>query len=269
VGNEHALSDDVRRLVEIVGRLRGPGGCPWDREQTRATLRPYVTEEAFEVVEALDSGDPAKIREELGDLLFQVVLHAQLSAERGEFDFRAVAAGLADKLVRRHPHVFGAETAKDAAAVEQRWEAIKRDEKTARGADNSAASAVDGIPVALPALSRAQKVQDRAARTGFEWPDARSALAKLDEERRELEAALAAGNSAEVERELGDLLFAAVSVGRAARVNAEDALRGTIRRFLSRFKDVEAAATRAGSELKQLSADALRRLWDEAKSREG
>ncbi|HVY62606.1 MAG TPA: nucleoside triphosphate pyrophosphohydrolase [Planctomycetota bacterium] len=267
MGNEHALSEAVGRLVEVVARLRGPGGCPWDREQTRATLRPYVTEEAFEVVEALDTGDAAKIREELGDLLFQVVLHAQLSAERGEFDFREVAAGLAEKLVRRHPHVFGAETAKDAAAVEQRWEAIKRDERSARGAGDSA-SVLDGVPTALPALSRAQKVQDRAARVGFEWPDAAAALAKLDEERRELGEAIASRDAAAIERELGDLLFAAVSAGRAARVHAEDALRGTIRRFTMRCTDLESSAARAGRDLQALSGDELRRLWEAAKSRE-
>jgi MazG family protein len=266
VGKDPSLTD-IQRLVDVVARLRGPGGCPWDREQTRATLRPYVTEEAFEVVEALDSGDAGRIREELGDLLFQVVLHAQLSAERGEFDFLSVAAGLADKLVRRHPHVFGEEWAKDAAAVEARWEAIKRDERTARGAGASA-SVLEGVPVALPALSRAQKVQERAARVGFEWPDAKSCLAKLDEERAELDRALASGDRAAVEREMGDLLFAAVSVARAAKVSAEDALRGTIHRFSARFAHIEAAAARAGRELKDLSPDDLGRLWVEAKSRE-
>ena len=255
----------MARLIDVVARLRGEGGCPWDREQTRASLRPYVIEEAFEVVEALDSGETRRIREELGDLLFQVVLHAQLSAERGEFDLGDVAGDLAEKLVRRHPHVFGAERAKDAAAVAVRWEELKRGERAAKG---EPPSALAGVPVALPALSRAQKVQDRAARTGFEWPTLAAALAKVDEERRELGEALAAGDPAAIEAELGDLLFSVVSVARAAKLNAEDALRGTIRRFGERFVRVEAAVLHSGREMRELTPAELGRLWDEAKSGE-
>jgi tetrapyrrole methylase family protein/MazG family protein len=258
-----AAPDPVARLIEIVARLRGEGGCPWDRAQTRATLRPYVLEEAYEVVEALDSGDAGKIREELGDLLFQVVLHAQLSRERGEFAFEDVARTLAEKLVRRHPHVFGDAVAENSAAVEKRWEELKREERAAKGEPD--ASVLSGVPVALPALARAQKVQERAARVGFDWSAARDVLAKLDEERGEVERAMESGDAAAIEHEVGDLLFTVVNLARKTGVNSEDALRGAIGRFTERFRHIETAASRAGSSLKDLSLQDLDRLWDEAK----
>lgn len=263
-------SEPMSRLVSLVARLRGEGGCPWDRAQTRESLRRYVLEEAYEVVDAIDGGDAAKIREELGDLLFQVVLQSQLASERGEFDLAAVARTLAEKLVRRHPHVFSTgekivlRQAQDArcekAEAERRWEAQKQAERR-----QSPPSALDGVPAALPALARAQKVQERAARTGFDWEKIADVLAKLDEERRELDDALAQGRAAEIEHELGDLLFSAVNLARFAGKSAEDALRAATRRFERRFSSMEEAAARAGRALRDMSLAEMDALWEEAK----
>jgi MazG family protein len=252
----------LRELAAVVGRLRGEGGCPWDRAQTRESLRRYVLEEAYEVVDAIDGGDPARIRDELGDLLFQVVLQSQLASERREFDLAAVARGLAEKIVRRHPHVFGGAQAADAAEVERRWEEQKREERREAGL---APSALAGVPAALPALARAQKVQERAARVGFDWERVEDVLAKLDEERRELAEALAAKDEHALDHELGDLLFTAVNAARRAGRNAEDALRAATARFERRFAFVEEAARRAGRELRDMGLAEMDALWDEAK----
>jgi MazG family protein len=249
-------------LLSVMARLRGEGGCPWDREQTRESLRPFLVEEAYEVLEALESGDSARIREELGDLLFQVVFHAQLARERGEFTMADVLGALVEKMVRRHPHVFGDRTVGSATEALAQWEAIKQAE------GGPGRSALHGIPRSLPGLLRAQRIQHRASRVGFDWPEPLAALDKVREEVGELEAALHEGNAAAVRDEIGDLLFAAVNVARLAEVDPEGALQGAIERFRSRFQQMESAADDSGRELRSLTLEEMERLWAEAKSRE-
>jgi tetrapyrrole methylase family protein/MazG family protein len=249
-------------LLSVMARLRGEDGCPWDREQTRESLRPFLVEETYEVLEALDTGDRARIMEELGDLLFQVVFHAEIASERREFTMGDLLAALVDKMVRRHPHVFGdrrLDTAREALA---QWEAIKQAEGGPRR------SALHGIPRSLPGLLRAQRIQHRAARIGFDWPDPAGALDKVREEVDELSAALRDGEAARVGDEVGDLLFAVVNVARLAAVDPEAALQGTIERFRARFQRMEEAAGADGHELGSLTLDEMERLWAEAKARE-
>lgn len=252
----------IDQLTEIVAKLRGPGGCPWDREQTHASLRAGLIEEAHEVVAAIDSGDDANLREELGDLLLQSVFHAQLAAEEGRFTFDDVAREIATKLVRRHPHVFAADHCADSAAVLQRWEEIKRAEK-----GDAPASALDGIPGGLPALMHAQKTQKKAARLGFDWPDAAPVFDKLHEEISELRTALSASAApvAEIEDELGDLLFTVVNLARKLQLDAETALQRSTRKFSARFRAVEQLATGRGIVLEKLALAELDLLWDEVK----
>jgi MazG family protein len=253
------------RLVDVMARLRGPGGCPWDREQTPETLRPYVLEEAYEVVDAIDGGDAASLRDELGDLLLQVVFQAQLAAESGRFTIADVAAAIVDKLERRHPHVFGSARVEGADDVVRNWKRIKAEERRAAGDDGMFA----GVPAALPALTRAQQVGERAAQSGLDWEDARGALAKVREELAEIEAALAAGNRAAAGCELGDLLLAVTSVARHLDVAAELALRGATSRFVDRVRRVEAAAREAGRALEELDPQEIDRLWQAAKAGSG
>jgi len=252
----------IDQLTEIVAKLRGPGGCPWDREQTHATLRAGLLEEAHEVVAAIDNRDDANLREELGDLLLQSVFHAQLAAEEGRFTFDDVAREIAAKLVRRHPHVFAADHCADSAAVLQRWEEIKRAEK-----GDAPASALDGIPGGLPALMHAQKTQKKAARLGFDWPDAAPVFDKLHEEISELRTAISDPESADsnVEDELGDLLFTVVNLARKLHLDAETALHRGTRKFAARFRAVEQLAGVRGIALEKLSLPELDRLWDEVK----
>src|SRR5512139_4335901 len=201
--SEHAPS--FEDLVAIMDRLRGPDGCPWDREQTLRTLRPYVLEETYEVLEAIDAGDPREHCEELGDLLLQIVFQAQLASEEKQFDFADVAEAISNKLVSRHPHVFGDSNVKDAEAVLRQWAALKRKEKEARGGGQSV---LEGVPREMPALARAERLTEKASRIGFDWPDAAGARAKVAEELAELDEAMASGDRARMEDELGDTLFA-------------------------------------------------------------
>ena len=212
----------VARLRDIVARLRAPDGCPWDREQTHATLRSSAIEEVYEMVEAIDAGDDPHFKEELGDLLLQVVMHAQIAGEEGRFTLEEVAAEIADKLVRRHPHVFGEMRLGDSEAVLQQWDQIKRAERESKGAPADA-SALDGVSRALPALMRAEKVQKRAARVGFDWDALHAVVEKIREEVLEVEQEIASGDRARLEDELGDLLFAVVNLTRKARVRGGDA----------------------------------------------
>ncbi len=257
------------RLAEIIARLRAPGGCPWDREQTHATLRTHLLEEACETMDAIDSGDDEHLCEELGDLLMQPVLHAQIAAEEGRFDIVDVIEGISDKLVRRHPHVFGEVQVADSGEVLVNWDAIKQQEKAKKG--QSAASILSGVPNTLPALSQAMEISKKAAKSGFEWPDMDGVLAKLREEIAELEAELkdeSLSKEAARERigeELGDLLFTAVNVARWRKVDPELALRDTIRRFQGRFEKMEAAAREQGTTLENLSPDEWDALWNAAK----
>lgn len=243
-------------LVEVIERLLGPDGCPWDRAQSPESMRRFVLEEAFELVEAIDAGDPGALREELGDLLMQVVLLGELARARGWFTTDDAIEGIRDKLVRRHPHVFADATARDAAEVLERWEAIKRTEKAGRGL-------LDGVPVTMPALARAVAIGEKAARVGYDWADAQGVRAKIDEELAELDAA----DSPEAEeRELGDLLFALASYARKRGHDPEAALRRALARFTARMGAVERAAAADGVALEALDADALDRLWQRAKA---
>jgi len=252
----------IEQLRAIVACLRAPEGCPWDREQTHASLRSGLLEEAYEVVEAINKADDANLREELGDLLLQSVFHAQIAAEEGRFDFDHVAREISEKLVRRHPHVFGPDSCADSDAVLKRWDEIKRIEKGA-----AAESALDGVPGGLPALLRAQKVQKKAAKVGFDWSEASPVLAKIREELDEIEAELAAGHAARIEDEVGDLLFSVVNLSRKLKLDAETALHGATGKFIARFREVEVLARDRGLALEKMSLPELDALWDEVKAR--
>jgi MazG family protein len=245
-----------------MARLRGPDGCPWDREQTLETLRPYVLEETYEVLEAIDDGDPRAHREELGDLLLQIVFQAQLARERGDFDFADVATAIADKLVSRHPHVFGDAEVESSEAVLKQWAALKREEKRAKGGGKSV---LEGVPRALPALARAERLTEKASRIGFDWPDAAGPRAKIDEELAELDEAIATGDPRRVEDELGDVLFAVANLARKLAIPPEEALRRAVTRFVARFEYVEAGLERAGIGHGDASLEQMDALWSEAK----
>jgi MazG family protein len=255
----------VERLLSIMERLRGPQGCPWDREQTLRTLRPYVLEETYEVLEAIDAEDPGEHCEELGDLLLQIVFQAQLRKEEGRFEFADVAEAISNKLVSRHPHVFGNADAKDAEAVLRQWAALKREEKKAKGAGESV---LEGVPREMPALARADRLTEKASRIGFDWPDAGGARAKLAEEVAELDEAIARGERDAVEHELGDVLFALANLSRKLGVPPEEALRGAVARFISRFSYVERELARRGVPHGAATLAEMDALWDEAKALE-
>jgi len=241
--------------------LLGPDGCPWDREQTLQTLRQYVIEEAHEVVDAIDRGTPELLREELGDLLLQVVFQAALTEQKGWFDIDGVVDAICDKLVRRHPWVFGDEVVGDASGAVNSWEAIKAAEKQERGA-------LDGVPVALPSLLRAVRIGEKAGAVGYDWPDAGGPRAKIDEELRELDEAAASQDRAALEHELGDVLFALATYGRKQGLDPEAALRGSLNRFSSRFEHCELAARANGKSLRDYDAPKLDELWERAKAEE-
>ena len=253
----------LEQLLRIMARLRAPDGCPWDREQSHATLRQSVIEEAYEVAAAINSGDDANLREELGDLLLQVVFHAQMASERGDWNFDAVASGIVEKLVRRHPHVFGSENASDSAAVLTRWEEIKRAEKGTA----ATASALDGVSEGLPSLMRAEKVQKKAAKVGFDWSELPPVVAKVREEIAEVEGAL--GDTEKVEEEVGDLLFAVVNLARKLKVDGEVALQRATDKFATRFREVEAVARERGLALEKMTLAEMDEIWDEVKARRG
>ena len=260
------MSDSIERLLSLMRRLRDPGhGCPWDRAQTPATLVRHTLEEAYEVADCIEREDWRELPGELGDLLFQVVFYAQIGAEQGSYTFDDVVDGIVEKLTRRHPHVFGDEPVLDAAAQAARWEQIKAVE---RGARPGGAAALDGVPLGLPALTRAAKLQARAARHGFDWPALAPVREKLDEELDELDAALARGDRDEVRHELGDLLFTCVNLARHLDLDAEAALREATRRFTRRFGAIEQAAVAQGRRLASLSAAEMEALWEKAKAEE-
>jgi MazG family protein len=257
------------RLLAIMARLRDKErGCPWDREQDFATIAPYTIEEAYEVADAIARGDTAALKDELGDLLFQVVFHARMAEEAGLFDFADVAAAIADKMVRRHPHVFGTAAIASAAAQTAAWEEYKANERAARAkAAGRGESVLDGVALALPALLRAAKIQRRAARIGFDWPEPRPVVAKLIEEIAELEAELEAGAApARIEDEIGDLLFAAANLARQLEIDPEAALRRATAKFERRFRRIEALAAERGV---GRDLEALEALWQEVKRGEG
>jgi tetrapyrrole methylase family protein/MazG family protein len=253
------------RLVEIMAKLRSPDGCPWDRAQDRTSLKPYLLEEAYEVLEAIEAGVPHRLQEELGDLLFQVIFHAQLARERGEFDIYDILAGTIAKMTRRHPHVFGEATASTPQEALQNWEEIKRQEKAAE----QSTSVLDGVPRQLPALLRAQRLQDKAARVGFDWERIEQVWEKLDEELAELRSAAAAPDRARVEEELGDALFALVNVARFLEINPDEALHKTTTKFIQRFQYIERQLSRQGKTPKQATLAEMDALWEQAKRQEG
>lgn len=266
-----ANTQDIGRLLRIMARLRDPGrGCPWDLAQDFSTIAPYTIEEAYEVADAVDRGDLDDLRGELGDLLLQVVFHAQMASEQGAFGFGEVVASICDKLERRHPHVFGEASVDDAAAVSANWEAIKRREREAAGEQDR--SALAGIARGLPEWQRAVKLQSRAARTGFDWPDPTPVLAKAAEELQEVREAFArlpqTGDRAELEEELGDLLFVVANLARHAKVDPGTALRRANLKFERRFRAMEAMAVSRGQAFDQLDLDAQENLWDEVKAME-
>jgi len=247
-------------LVQVMRRLRGEGGCPWDQAQTHETLRKWLVEECYEAVDAIDRGDMTALCEELGDVLLQIAFHAQIASESGAFDADDVIAGIVRKLVNRHPHVFGSASAADAAEVERNWEAIKRAEKAGR------TSVLDGVPASLPALHRAAELGRRAAAAGFDWERVEDVLAKIEEEMRELRACLGSGAPEEVRHEIGDLLFAVTNLARWADVDPEEALREMLGRFVARFRRIEQAASEAGRDLNDLTLAEMDQIWERAKA---
>ena len=249
----------VKDLEEIVRLLRAPGGCPWDAEQTHQSIRRNFLEEAYEAVEAIDEGSTEHLKEELGDVLLQVVFHALMEQEAGRFDLDAVADGICKKLIFRHPHVFGEVSVSGTGEVLSNWEELKRKEKGQ--ATNT--DALEAVARSLPALWRAEKVQKKAKKAGFDWPDVSGALDKLSEELEELKIAVAEGTN--VEEELGDLLFSAVNVSRFVKVDTEEALNGATDKFIGRFRKVEEEAARQGRALEGMSLAELDKLWEHAK----
>lgn len=256
----------IDRLLGVMAKLRDPeGGCPWDVEQTFATIAPYTIEEAYEVADAIERGDMDDLKSELGDLLFQSVFHARMAQEAGLFDFDDVAAAIADKLERRHPHVFGDETAQaDDKAQKARWEDIKAAERKAR----AQGGVLDDVPVGLPALTRAAKLTKRAGRVGFDWPSTDEVFDKLAEEIEELRVEIAAGDKDKAREELGDLLFVVANLARKLDVEPEDALRGANAKFARRFGFIEAELARDGRTPDQSTLEEMDRLWDAAKAAE-
>ncbi|MET0545088.1 MAG: nucleoside triphosphate pyrophosphohydrolase [Caulobacterales bacterium] len=256
------LSNAFLDVVALMKRLRDPrNGCPWDKEQTYATIAPYTIEEAYEVADAIERSDMTDLREELGDLLFQVVFHSRIAEEAGEFTIEDVMRDLVTKMTRRHPHVFGSEPERTAGEQPAHWEAIKDAERKSKGV-GAEASVLDNIPVSAPALMRAEKLAKAAAKIGFDWPDAQRVLEKLDEERAELEAAIEKGAQDEILDEMGDLLFVCANIARKLKVAPEDALRRANAKFVRRFSHVEARA-RASAQACDLAT--LEDFWLEAK----
>lgn len=261
----------IEQLLEIMTRLRAEGGCPWDREQTLASLKQYLVEECYEVVDAIDSGDPSKHEDELGDLLLQVVFQAQLRKEEGAFDFEAVARRICEKLIRRHPHIFSDVKVASASDVLQNWDKIKAVERLSAGASQDKpeqTSLISDAPRHLPALHKALHVQKRAARVGFDWSAAHDILAKIDEELAEVRAALAAGDNDAIKEEIGDLLFAVVNISRFQGLNAEEALNATVAKFIRRFRAMETLAHKDQTDFSKCTLTQMDDYWNKVKEGE-
>ncbi len=265
------MTANLDRLLDVMARLRDPEkGCPWDVEQTFATIAPYTIEEAYEVADAIQHGDMEALCEELGDLLLQVAFHSRMAEEDGAFDFDTVAAGIADKMIRRHPYVFGGETIDSVAAQKTAWEDLKKAERQAKAeAQGRTPSVLDGVPIALPGLTRAEKLCKRAARVGFDWPDAGAVFAKLDEELNELRHEVDNGGAAtRIEDEMGDLLFSVANLARHLGIDPEAAIRGTNAKFERRFQHIETRLRAGGRTPEDASLDEMDSLWNEAKAGE-
>ena len=262
--NEKNDQDNAfRQLVGLMAALRGPEGCPWDKKQTPDSLKPFLVEECYEVIDALDEGKPDKIKEELGDLLFQIIFHARIAEERGHFSIDDVITAIHEKMTRRHPHVFGDEKLATDKEVLANWEEIKKKEKG--HADRK--SVLEGVPKELPSLLRAHRLQERAARVGFDWNHLNEALPKLDEEIAEFKESLKEEDAGKIEEELGDVFFMLVNVSRFLGVNPDEALRKTISKFIHRFRYIEEHAANAGRSLNDMTLDEMEALWQEAKKK--
>lgn len=262
------MSSEIQRLREIIARLRAPGGCPWDREQTPTSLSPSLIEEAYEVVDAITREDRNDLEEELGDLLINILMQAEIAAEQEAFSLESIASSASEKLIRRHPHVFGEAVADTSDAVLTQWEEIKRAERKAKGGEIGPASLLDGVAYAFPALVRAQKIQKNAAKAGFDWERPEDVLDKIREEIAEVEAEMPRrdGTKERLAEEVGDLLFAVVNLARALSIDAESALRAATTKFEQRFRIMEAGAD--GREFSTLTMDEMNLLWEKAKQLE-
>ncbi|HMK60872.1 MAG TPA: nucleoside triphosphate pyrophosphohydrolase [Dissulfurispiraceae bacterium] len=254
--------DNFQKLVDIMVRLRSENGCPWDKVQTGETLKPYLIEETYELIEAIDEKDPAKIKEELGDLLLQIVFHAQIAKDRGEFDIYDVIEKINDKMISRHPHVFGDAKFHTPEEVTRQWQERKKEEGKLKE------SALEGVPKELPSLLRAHRLQSRAAKVGFDWSNIGDVFKKLDEELNEFREAIEKKDNKGIEDELGDIFFVLVNISRFVGVNAEEALRKTISKFISRFRYIEMKAAGRGCRLADMTLEEMDALWDEAKKGE-
>lgn len=251
--------EEFSKLIEIMNRLRAEDGCPWDREQTRETLKPYLIEETYEVIEAIEEGNPEAIKEELGDLLFQIIFHCRIASERNEFGISDVIAKIIEKMVGRHPHVFGGAEYKTSAEVLKQWEERKKEEGKNRD------SILEGIPKEMPSLLKAHRIQSRASKAGFDWNHIDGALEKMEEELHEFRNALKTKNKHEIEDEMGDVFFCLVNLSRFTGVNPEDALRKTIAKFIKRFKHIEKKAAELGKTVSDMTIEEMDAFWDEAK----
>jgi MazG family protein len=256
------ITDHFAKLCDIVAKLRAPGGCPWDREQTHESLLPALIEEAYEVAGAVRANDSANFREELGDLLLLVVMHAEIARESEQFDINGVLKDVTEKLIRRHPHVFGTSDARDSGAVLKQWESIKRSEKTGK-------HYLGNLPTALPALLRAQKTQSKVARVNFDWTDVREVIAKVEEEIQELEQAVVEQDRKSIEDEVGDLLFAVVNLARKCKLDAESALQTATNKFIARFNRLEDQLNARGKKLGDADLAEMDAIWNEIKKNAG
>ena len=254
-------TESFRKLIEIVDTLMGENGCPWDNVQTRESLKPYLVEETYEVLEALDTNDPDQIKDELGDLLYQILFHSKISSKNNEFDIKDVLDNLKEKMVRRHPHVFKEGQVNTPDQVIERWEEIKKEEKT----HSNHPSILDSVPKQLPSLLRAQKLQKKAAKEGFDWDEISDVFDKLDEEISEFKSAVLEGKGTDIQSELGDILFVLVNIAKFKKIDAEEALRSTNNKFIKRFQYIEKEVAKQGKTLKETSLEDMERHWQNAK----
>jgi tetrapyrrole methylase family protein/MazG family protein len=255
---------NIEDLIALVKKLRGPDGCPWDKEQKASDIKSYLIGEAYEVLDAIDLKNPLKIKEELGDLLFQIIFLADIFSEQGDFDIYDVMCEVTEKMIRRHPHVFANKKVKDTAEVKENWRTIKERE----GKPSAGESALDGIPEFLPALFQAQLLTKKASRVGFDWQTPQQVISKTEEEVKELKESIEKRNDKEIESELGDLFFSLVNLGRFMDIDAEKALRKTNKKFINRFHYIEKSLRDTGQDIKQTSLEEMDRLWDKAKKQE-
>ena len=253
--------DWLHELEDIMAALRAPGGCPWDRKQTHESLKPFMIEEASEVLDAIDGGDRQELKDELGDVLMNVYLHAQIAKENDDFTIQDVAQIVSEKMIRRHPHVFSDANAETPEAVEAQWAEIKKKEK----GENHKTSALDGVSRSLPTLMRTQKIQKKASKVGFDWSDYQGPLAKVKEEIAAFEEALSRNHQEDMRDEFGDILFSMVNLARHTGISADDSLNGALRKFTQRFEAVESLSEEKGKELKEMSLEEMDQLWDEVK----